>query len=130
LRDLLPGVRDGRADSVHDARIATRRIRAVLPLMHEWQRRPVADDLSASFKRTGRALGRVRDADVRIGLLRHLEPRLPVAAASLVRLREWQERSRLRRTRKLVKTLEALDIHKELARAIAARPGQVEPGWP
>src|SRR5689334_17557004 len=84
LRALMPGVLDGCIDSIHAARIATRRIREVLPLTHEWQRRHVADDLSSRFKRMGRALGRVRDSDVRIQLLRYLEARVPVAAPRLV----------------------------------------------
>src|SRR5260221_14481265 len=99
LRDLLPGVLDGRADSVHDARIATRRIRAVLPLTREWQRRRVVDDWSERFKRMSKALGRIRDADVRIELLRCIEPRMPAVAGSVVRLLQRQEadRARLRR---------------------------------
>src|SRR6266851_1745486 len=116
LRDLLPGVLDGRADSVHDARIATRRIRAVLPLTHEWQPRRVVDNLSDRFKRMSRALGRIRDADVRIELLRCIEPRIPAIAGSVVRLRQRQEADRLRLVRKLVKRLERLRIEKELAR--------------
>ena len=94
LRTHLPGVLDGRPDSIHGARIATRRIREVLPLTHEWQRRDIADDLFVRFKRMGRSLGRVRDADVRIELLRHLESRISSAAPSLVLMRQRQERAR------------------------------------
>ena len=64
----LPSVLDGDADGVHDARVATRRIRAVLPLTLEWHRRDI-DELSARFRRIGRVLGRVRDHDVRIALV-------------------------------------------------------------
>jgi hypothetical protein len=45
LRSHLPGVLDGRRDTIHDARIATRRIREVLPLTYEWQRRQAVDGL-------------------------------------------------------------------------------------
>ena len=69
---------------VHDARIATRRIREVLPLTIEWQRHVADDDLYRRFRRVGRALGGVRDADVRLSLLKRLESRIPGSAPSLV----------------------------------------------
>ena len=60
---------EGRPDSIHDARIATRRIREVLPLLptmaaRQWPRSVHTDQA------IGRSLGKVRDADARIGLLR------------------------------------------------------------
>ena len=33
LLDQLPGVRDGGVEAIHDARVATRRIRALLPIL-------------------------------------------------------------------------------------------------
>jgi CHAD domain-containing protein len=116
LRTQLPEVLDGRLDSIHTARIATRRTREVLALTHEWQRRHVADDVFTRFKRMGRSLGRVRDADVRIQLLRYLESRIPHAGPSLVRVRQRQERNRLLLMRKLVKRFERLGVGQELAR--------------
>lgn len=115
LRAQTPGVFDGRVDAIHTGRIATRRIRELLPLTHEWQRRQVADDLFTRFKRMGRSLGRVRDADVRIELLRYFESRIPPAAPSLVVIRQRHERERLRLMRKLVRRFERLDVDRELA---------------
>jgi CHAD domain-containing protein len=115
LRSHLPGLLDGHLNSIHDARIATRRIREVLPLTHEWQRRHLADDLYTRFKRLGRSLGRVRDADVRIELLRHLESRNPDATPALVLMRQHQEHERLLMMRKLVKRAERLGMENELA---------------
>ena len=116
LQSQMPGLLDGRLDSIHDARIATRRIREVLPLTHEWQRRHAADDLFERFKRAGRSLGKVRDADVRIELLRYLESRIPHAAPSLVLVRQRQERERLALMRRLLKRFERLGIGEELNR--------------
>ena len=123
LRSHLPGIFDGRVDSIHDARIATRRMREALPLTHEWQRRRDADDFSARIKEIGRALVRSRDADVRIELLRYFEARLPHAAAALVAVRQRQERDRLRLARTLIKRMEQLGVAEELARLskVAAR---------
>src|SRR5581483_5989684 len=109
LLNRLPSVLDGDIEGVHDARVATRRIRAVLPLTHEWHRR-LADDLPARFKRIGRALGKVRDADVRIGLLSYIEAHVPFAAPSLVVLRQERERGRLKAMRKLIKRFERLSV--------------------
>jgi CHAD domain-containing protein len=116
LRSLTPGLLDGDLNSIHDARIATRRIREVLPLTHEWQRPNLADDLRTRFRRLGRALGRVRDADVRIELLRQLEPRHSDATATLVLMRQRQEHERMRLMRKLVKQSERLGLDTGLAR--------------
>ena len=92
LRAHMPGVLDGLSDSVHDARVATRRIRELLPLMTE--RQGVNDDLRVRFARVGRALGRVRDRDVLISVLESLETRIPHAAPT-PRSRSSGMRSRL-----------------------------------
>ena len=84
LRQTLPGVLDGLDSSIHDARIATRRIREVLPLLGDRKRRKHIADLYSRFKRLGKSLGRVRDVDVSVALLASLETRMPHAAPSLV----------------------------------------------
>ena len=109
LRDTLPGVLDGDAGHIHDARIATRRIRELLPLLGDAKRRRPIEDLNSRFKRLGRSLGRVRDADVILALLASLETRIPHAAPALVVLRQQREHDRLRLLRKLVKRLERLE---------------------
>jgi len=116
LRAQLPGMLDARPDSIHDARIATRRVREVLPLTHEWQRSHAADDQFIRFKRMGRSLGRVRDADVRIELINYLESRVPPAAATLALVRHHQQGTRLLLMRRLVKRVERLAVERELAR--------------
>ena len=122
VQGLLPGILDGRLDSIHDARIATRRIREVLPLTHEWLRRHVADDLFTRFKKMGRSLGQVRDADVRTALLRYLEARVPLAAPWLVTVRQQQEAKRHHLMRKLLKRFERLSVETELARLAGGAP--------
>ncbi len=109
LRATLPGVLDGLADSVHDARVSTRRIRELLPLLGDPKRRKHIEDLQSRFKRLGRSLGRVRDADVHLTLLASLEARMPHAAPSLVVLRQQREQERLTLVRRLIKRLEKLD---------------------
>jgi CHAD domain-containing protein len=129
LQSQMPGLLDGRLDSIHDARIATRRIREVLPLTHEWQRRHAADELFDRIRRAGKSLGKVRDSDVRIGLLRYLESRIPHAAPSLVLVRQRQERQRLVLMRKLVKRFERLGIGEELVRLSTGSAWQRSRFW-
>ena len=73
------------------------------------KRRKPIEDLHSRFKRLGRSLGRVRDADVRLALLASLETRMPHAAPALVVLRQQREQERLELLRKLVKRLERLE---------------------
>jgi CHAD domain-containing protein len=115
LRAQMPGLFDGSVESVHAARIATRRIRELLPLTHTWQRREEADDLSTRFKLVGQSLGRVRDADIRLELLRYFESRVPSVAAPLASIHQNHDGERRLLMRKLVKLLERLDIEQELA---------------
>ena len=120
LRTQLDGVYDGRVDAVHDARVATRRIRELLSLAA-----PGGDatgDLAEVYKEVGRALGRVRDIDVQIGLIRNLERYAPQTAPSLVLVRQDHERDRLAAMRRLIKTIEQLDVDTVLGRIATRHP--------
>jgi CHAD domain-containing protein len=128
IRMNQAGVFDGERNSIHDARIATRRLRELLPLTYQWQRRRHADELGTMVKRMGRSLGRVRDADVRIDLLRYLEARTPHAAPSLVLARQRDERQRLTVMRKLVKRFERLGVDREFAR-LCRGPWRATSAW-
>ena len=127
LQNNTPAVLDGGVDGVHAARIATRRIRALLPLTGEWHRPDVVDGLYQRFRAIGRALGRVRDADVRILLLQHLEPRIPSAASALAGVRQQQERRRIELMRKLIKQIERNGLFELMREAIPGR--RVSTGW-
>ena len=105
VRTSLPGLRDGDATTIHDARVATRRIRELLRFV----RAPMGDEWRDRFRTMGRALGRVRNMDVSLELIDNLDSQLPSAAAALVVLRHEQRQERLRRMRELIKRLERLD---------------------
>jgi CHAD domain-containing protein len=109
LQETLPAVLDGSETGIHDARIATRRIRELLPLVADEGRLGGTDAIRHRFRRLGRSLGRVRDADARVALLASLERRIPSAAPTLVLLRQEREHGRLKRMRKLIKRLERVD---------------------
>lgn len=108
LRSQWSGVRDGEIEAVHQARVATRRIRAALPLLVQTRQTD-----RRLFKFIGRRLGRVRELDVAEGLLVELERHLPSSACGIAALRrdirEKQDRARV----KMLKGLERIDLRVE-----------------
>ena len=106
LEGHLTGVYTGNPDSIHDARVATRRLREILPLVDA----DMNPTLQAEFKRMGRCLGRVRDFDVERALLLRMEERLPATAAVASIARARLQRSRSKQLRKSIKTIEKLDF--------------------
>ena len=106
LFSMLPAVRDGNADAIHDARVATRRLRAAAPLACE----EGPDEPLDAIRTLGRSFGRARDLDVVIERLADVERRLPGVARSLASLKQAltarQEKSR----RRLIKTIEDLPL--------------------
>lgn len=110
LRTQLSAVYDGGADAVHDSRVATRRIRELLALVPVIPGRDGESDVASGYQEMGRALGKVRDIDVQIALIKDLEVHAPETAPSLVVVRQDHERRRLKRMRRLIKTLERLDV--------------------
>jgi len=99
---------------VHQARVATRRIRKLLPLMSLRRGAETADALVKEFRSVGRSLGAVRDADVQAALLRSLEAHIPSAVPTLVLLRQHLERRRLDLMREIIKELERIEIDRLL----------------
>jgi CHAD domain-containing protein len=122
LRTQLDGVYDGQIDAVHDARVATRRIRELLALAAPGPGRDGETGVEDCYKEVGRALGKVRDVDVQIGLIRDVERHAPHAAPSLVLVRQDHERERLAKMRRLIKTLERLDVEGMLGKSAARHP--------
>ena len=105
----LAGVRDGIADDVHQARVSTRRLRELLPL--------VAGETGQSLKPVrqlvgegGRALGVVRELDTLIAWCDRLMMLHPTGAAPLAACRVALRDERERAARRLVKQLDRLDF--------------------
>lgn len=122
FRTQLDGVYDGAVEAVHDARVATRRIRELLALVPPVAGRPGEEDIASCYKEIGRALGKVRDMDVRIVLINDLEARAPQTAPSLMVVRRDHERDRLDGMRRLIKTLERMNVDGLLQVIGAAHP--------
>jgi CHAD domain-containing protein len=106
----LPGLLNGEEQAIHDARVATRRIRAVIPLVDGWPRQGDRDDLRATFKALGRKLGRARDVDVRLTLLAGLEECVPAAAPSVAVISTAERARRVKRTKAVIRALDRLGL--------------------
>ena len=122
LRAQLDGVFDGQIDAIHDARVATRRIRGLLALAPPLGGGEGDTDVPDTYREVGRALGKVRDIDVQIGLIRDLERHAPHTAPSLVLVRQDHERDRLAKMRRVIKTLERLDVEAMLRSTTVRHP--------
>ena len=102
----LDGALNGDIDSVHHARIATRRLREVLPIVGG-----DLEDITKTVRSAGRQLGKVRELDVMCSLLDSFGSRIPtIAAADLHRGTQKLRTRRIRARRKMVKALEKLDF--------------------
>lgn len=110
LLSHLPAIRDGNPEAIHDARVATRRLRSMIPLLasvipgDEWESARV------TLKQAARALGKARDIDVALALAAELETRAPLFAPVLAALRGELLPEQLAARRKLIRRLESLSL--------------------
>ena len=108
LSSLLSGVRNVDIDAVHDARVATRQLRELLPIVDTGGSESA--DAIARIRKAGRAMGGVRELDVLYSLLDDLDGRATFAAQALARMREDARQARDTARRRMVKELEHLEL--------------------
>jgi CHAD domain-containing protein len=127
---LLPSVRDGEVEAIHDARVATRRLRSMVRLFKALAPDVETQPAHQALKDAGRVLGNARDVDVALELAAEIETRAPVFALPLAALRTTLVREQLRRRRKMVKRLDALQFEPLFAlhrhARTASRPAEME----
>lgn len=115
----MPGVRDGDPDSVHAARVATRRLREVLPLVSS-SNPNMAARLGGVVRRAGRQLGRVRELDVMREHLERMGARFPDSAAAAAVGRRSLLKSQLRARRTLIRSFERLSFDRRVSKTLPA----------
>ena len=117
LSQALPAAAKGDVDALHKARVATRRLRAALPIVANGRK---AEQLARLIRRLTQALGPVRELDVARQILDDLEEagKVSRAAARALRVAVDDERGRLRSH--LEGRLEGFDVDKLRRRAVAA----------
>jgi CHAD domain-containing protein len=120
LRRALPAAKDGDVKSLHQARVATRRLRAALVLRSGRK----AEKVARSVRRLTRLLGPARELDVSLLILDELEQGGDVPRAAIERLRVSIAEERRRLQEQVRERIDEFDIQKVRKRAIAvARKG-------
>jgi CHAD domain-containing protein len=117
LGRALPAAGQGDATSLHHARVATRRLRAALPLVASGRK---AEKLARSVRRLTRALGPVRELDVALLMLDELEGSGDVPRPAIHRLRAAIGDERRQLHSELQRRLEDFDLDKLRTRAVSA----------
>jgi CHAD domain-containing protein len=105
IRQHWNGVRDGDSESIHEARIATRRARAALTIVDgkETERLELC-------RRLGRMLGKVRELDITQEVFARLLMRLPPASCAIAAARRTVEGDQQQARRRFAKALDHLEL--------------------
>ena len=122
LRHLQPTA-EGAVEPLHQCRVATRRLRELLPLCDAELTTRTAARARKRVRRLGGALGAVRELDVALGLVDELERagRARAAASSRLRQRVREERERQReRMRIRLKPAGLRKVAREVAEVLKA----------
>jgi CHAD domain-containing protein len=112
LRRHLAAAVAGKEAGVHQARVASRRLREALPVLTEGLSHTKGGKAQRKIRRITAALGEVRELDVTLLLIDELteRPHVPAAALSEVRAQVIEARERRRKT--MLKRLASVDTSK------------------
>lgn len=117
LNRTLPSASGGDVNAIHQARVATRRVRAALPIVTRGSDRR---KLKKRFTRLTRALGGVRELDVAVQALDELaaDPSVPREGLDLLRVILQEQRQRL--YTEMHRTVEHVDLDRLQRKTLAA----------
>jgi CHAD domain-containing protein len=127
LTRTLPSARGGDVTAIHQARVATRRLRAALPVVTRGSK---SRKLRKTASKLTRALGAVRELDVALLNLDEIgaDPSVPIEGIDLLRAIIREERQRLYAD--MVQHLERIDLDRFERKALAAARRLSELGSP
>jgi CHAD domain-containing protein len=117
LEKNLPAAAKGNVDALHQARVASRRIREALPLVSAGSR---GRRLERQMRKITQTLGPVRDLDVALQILDEMERSGEVSRSALARLRQAVSRERQLLYVDMKRRLDAYDLNKLHKRALGA----------
>lgn len=117
LEKNLPGAAKGNVSALHQARVASRRMREALPLVSTGSR---GRRLERQMRKITQTLGPVRDLDVALLILDEMERSGEVSRSALVRLRQAVTRERQLLYAAMKRRIEAWDLEKLRKRALGA----------
>ena len=117
LRRMLPGARVGEVRAIHQARVATRRLREVMPLLPAGK---AGRRLERAARDLTRSLGPVRELDVALQMLDELvgTDGVPNTAVACLRRAVAEERGALQR--EATKRIDHYDVDRLQRKALAA----------
>lgn len=124
LTRTLPAAQQGDAESLHQARVATRRLREALPLLASGAAKR---KLERRVRKLTRALGPVRELDVALQLLEEMSG-AEMSRAALARLRTAVREERDTRWREMLRRIERSKVETLQKHAIAAARKHAKPG--
>ena len=123
LVEAMPAAQSGDMRSVHQARVATRRLREALPVLRKSVNGRALTRVRHQVRDMTRALGPVRELDVALAHLDELGSRSPISSRALGRVRQSISRERLARRREMLSTITPGKIEK-----LRYRLGEVSSG--
>jgi len=122
LSRTLPGAQKGDVHAVHQARVATRRLREALPLVASGRS---GKSLAKPIRRLTRALGPVRELDVALMNLEQLRASSDVPDGAIARLRQLVSEERLRLRSEMIQRISRVNVEKLQKKALAAVRRQI-----
>jgi len=128
LRRQLAAAIAGKDAGVHQARVASRRLREALPVLSAGLTHSKAGKAQRKIRRLTQALGGVRELDVSLHLIDEFADRPDVPSAALTEVRAQVMEERERRRRAMLKKVSTVDMGKlgrrleSTRKALAASP--------
>ena len=108
----MPAAQTGDETSVHQARVASRRLRQAIPLLGVRADAAAVDRAGRRVRRITRALGPVRELDVTLLLLAELERKGAAPARAIARVRTAVTEERQERRREMLAAIKPSKLNK------------------
>ena len=112
LLRAMPAAQAGDKTSVHQARVASRRLREALPVLGASADAEALDRADKRVRRITRALGPVRELDVTLSLLDELEAKDRAPKRAIARLRAAVTEERQKRRRQMLEEIKPARLEK------------------
>jgi CHAD domain-containing protein len=112
LLRAMPAAQTGDETSVHQARVASRRLRQAIPLLGVRADAAAVDRAGRRVRRITRALGPVRELDVTLLLLAELERKGAAPARAIARVRTAVTEERQERRREMLAAIKPSKLNK------------------
>lgn len=127
LKRQLAAAIAGKDTGVHQARVASRRLREALPVLTEGLHHTNAGKANRKVRRLTQALGTVRELDVTLHLIDELAERPAIPRAALAEVRAHVIEERERRRALMLERLDRVDAAKLARRLAAVRQSLMKP---